>query len=162
MDTLEIDLSDLTEDGDIIDLEDGRKLRLRIESDPDASVNDYEGDGRVEWTRNNYYGAVRPSDFTGRARIMDRDHYSTLWWEPPTPEMVGCVWTEQQLREEESRIRLLLQDGFCVVTLELLDGKDAYGRPIVTEAQSLGAIDSLDNGKLAEVLSDLLAEMDLA
>lgn len=158
----ELDLSDLTQDGDTIELPDGRTLRLRIEVDEDASINDYDADGRVEWTRNSDYGPQRPSDFTGRARIMDRDHRSTLWWEPPTAELIGCVWTEAELRSEESRIRLLLQDGFRGVILELLDGTDAYGRPIVKEVASLWGIDGLDNGYLLSVLSDLLAEMHLS
>jgi hypothetical protein len=160
--TTDLDLTDLQNDGNTIELTDGRRLRMRIEVDQDASINDYEADGRVEWTRDNSYGSQRPADFTGRARNLDHSFGSTLWWEIPAPEMIGDVWTDAEMRSQEARIRKLVEYGFSVVTLELLDGADAYGRPVVTQYQRLGGIDSVDNGEyLTELVRDLLAQMDL-
>jgi hypothetical protein len=160
---MDIDLSELTDDGDTIEIEDGRKLRLRIEVDQDASINDYDSDGKVEWTRRDrdYGRTVRPDDFDGAARIIETDGDSSLWWQPPSPKMIGCVWTPEQMRSEQARITELVRYGFRGVVLELLDGVDAYNRPIVKEVASLWGIDSLENGYLASVLYDLLAELNL-
>ena len=55
----------------------------------------------------------------------------------------------------------LLEYGYKGVTLELCDGTDAYGRPVVRDVASLWGIDSLDNGYLAEVISELAGELDI-
>jgi hypothetical protein len=161
--TTAVDLSALTQDGDTLELEDGRTLRLRLEPDQDASINDYESDGSIEWTRNNAYGPVRPDNYTGRARILNRDRGQTLWWEPPSIEMVGTVWTDEEMRKEEGRIRMLAEFGFVGVILEVCDKeRDAYGALVVREQGSLWGIEwDVDAGYLQTVLSDLAAELEL-
>jgi hypothetical protein len=151
-------IAELRQDGDTLDLEDGRTLRLRLEPDQDASINDYESDGKVEWTRGNDYGPVRPDDFTGRARILNKDHGYSLWWEP------YHELTEEQIRSEEYRIRMLVEYGFQVVVLELCEGTDAYGHLVVKEVACLGGVewDADNNGYLDSVVSDLLAELDIS
>lgn len=79
----------LYNDGDTETLPDGRVLRLRFEPDQDCSVNDYESDGRIEWTRRNDDGAVRPSTMDGSARVIDTDYPYSLWWQPPGKEIIG-------------------------------------------------------------------------
>lgn len=150
-----LDLSTLTNDGDTLELADGRTLRLRFEPDPDSSINDYDSDGRVEWTRNNDYGAVRPDGFTGRARILEKHLGSSLWWEPYED------LTEDQIRSEEFRIHQLVEYGFNVVFLELCDGEDAFGRPVVKEYETLGMVEWDASGAyLKDILEGMLAEME--
>ena len=148
-------LDELQDDGDVIKLADGRSLRLRIEVDQDASINDFDCYGKVEWTRRNDYGSVRPDGFSGRARIIDTDYPDNLWWEP-YEEL-----TDEQIRREMPRISDLVRYGFKGVILELLDGTDSYGRPIVVNHASLWGIDSLDNGCLAEVIGELVQELGM-
>jgi hypothetical protein len=146
---------ELQDDGDTVDLADGRMLRLRIEVDQDASINDYDSDGKVTWSRGGE-GTTRPAGFNGRARIIEVDYPDRLWWQP-------CDGlTDEQIRAETPRIRDLVRYGFKGVILELCAGVDAYGRPIVVDAASLWGIDSLDDGYLATVLSDLVGELDAA
>ena len=156
----ELDLSELQDDGDVLKLDDGRVLRLRFEGDSDASINDYESDGKVEWMRRRdvrgygYVHSVRPDGFTGAARIIDRDDHYDLWWQP-YEEL-----TTEQIRAEEPRIRDLVRYGFKGVILELCNGTDAYGRPIVENVASLWAVEwDADAAYIAEIVSDLASEL---
>lgn len=151
----DIDLTELRSDGDTIELEDGRSLRLQIETDQDASINDYESDGKIEWARSGY-GHTRPDGFTGRARIIEWDYPHVLWWEPYSE------LTDEQIKAEQPRIRELARFGFHSVILELLDGEDAYGRPIVVESTSLGGVDSVDPQYLLEIVGELASELGLS
>lgn len=79
-----IDTSDLTDDDDLLELSDRFRLRLKIEHDPDSSVNDYDADGKVEWGRRHPYTdrAERPEGFDGAAVILYRDGRDVAWWQP--------------------------------------------------------------------------------
>lgn len=157
MDVSTLDLGELSQDGDTIKMDDGRALRLRIEVDQDASINDYDSDGRVEWVRGDRdWSPVRyprPDGFDGRARIIIRDNGSAMWWQP-YEEL-----TEAQIVENAPRIVELVNFGFSGVLVELLDGTDAYGRPIVADVASLWGIGSLETGYLSEVVSELVEEI---
>jgi hypothetical protein len=152
-----LDLSSLQDDGDTLTLDDGRVLRLKIMPDEDASINDYESDGRIELTRDDRDWSpsrtVRPADFSGRSRIIMRDNGHSLWWEPYSE------LTEDQIREEEPRIRELVTYGFKGVILELCEGTDFYGRYVVQNVASLWGIDSFANGYLTEVVRELADEL---
>ena len=150
-----LDLSTLCEDGDTLMLEDGRVLRLKIECDQDTSINDFDCYGKVEWTRINDFGSVRPANFSGRARIIDTDYPCNLWWEP-YEEL-----TEVQIREEKPRVLYLVRYGFKGVILELCHGNDYYGKLIVIGCASLWGIDSLDNGYIHDVVSELTGELEV-
>jgi len=157
MDAATLDLGELSQDGDILKMDDGRALRLRVEVDQDASINDYDSDGRVEWVRGvRDWSPVRyprPDGFDGRARILIRDNGSAMWWQPYES------LTEAQIVEDAQRIVELVTFGFSGVIVEMLDGTDAYGRPIVANVASLWGISSLDNGYLSEVVSELVDEL---
>lgn len=153
-------IEEMNDNGDVFELSDGRRLVLHIEGDPDASVNDYECYGRIEWTRDNDYGSVRPSDMTGRAIIMDRDHYMTLWWEPYFDKEFQR--TPEQWRLEKSQMADLLRFGFSMVGLELLEKCPNCENWHTVTTEWLGGIDSLDGGYLPEVLSDLMAQMEVS
>lgn len=149
----------LTDDGDTFQLSDRESLRLRIAEDPYSSINDYDSDGSVEWTSNNDHGSVRPDHFTGTARIIQRDHNSALWWQPPGADIIGDIpWTAEQMRTEEARIRDLIENGFLIVTLELRetlrDLANGDHEVCVTRA-SVGGVDKF----YPELISELVAEI---
>src|SRR5258708_24402875 len=98
---------------------------------------------------------------TGRTRRLQVGRGDWVWWEPPSPEMIGVTWDKATMDAEAARIRDLIEVGHVGVVLELLDGIDAYGKPIVRNVASLWGIDSLADGYLADVLADLLGELDL-
>jgi hypothetical protein len=152
------DLSQLSDDGDVMKLDDGRMLRLRIEVDQDASINDYESDGKAEWTSNDTWNghSTRPEGYTGRARIITRESRGSLWWEP-YPDM-----TDEQVKAELPRIKDLMDYGFKGVILELCDGYDAYTRPIVVAVASLWGVDLNGNDNyIAFVVGELAHELEV-
>jgi hypothetical protein len=160
-----IDLSSLSADGDTIELDDGRKLRLRIEAD-DTSVMDSElfyGEfAWVERSRDYVHATPRPEGFDGNAEKLWTAGGDQYWWQPPRGDYeLSAKRGSKEFDEFRELIRDLMSWGFKQVGLELLDGVDAYHRPVVKEAQWLGGIDSLEGGYLADVLSDLLAEIPL-
>jgi hypothetical protein len=150
-----IDLDSLTDDGDVIDLPDGRKLRLRVEHDDINPFNEYETYGKIETgVRTGFTDDGRPDGFDGNSeRLMHQ-----CWWQPPTDG-------PKRGTEEFAKFRRLVLDlinyGMHWVALEVLDSEDAYGRPIVVSVASLGGIDSLEDGYLAEVVKELGDELGL-
>jgi hypothetical protein len=98
--------------------------------------------------------AVRPDDFDGNAEKLWLSS-DFVWWQPP-PDVPR---TSEHFAAFRSQVRSLAEYGYCGVIVELLDGEDAYHRPIVREVASLWGIDSLDNGYLREVVGDLLSEL---
>jgi len=162
---MELDLSELAEDGDTLKMDDGRMLRLRIRVDQDTEVQNEEFYGEFSWARNdpNYVGAYnthRPTGFDGNAEKLSTYHGDSYWWQPPRGDYeMTCKRGSPEFAEFRQNVKALVEWGFKGVVLELLDGTDGYGRPIVVEVASLWGIDSLENGYLAEVVSDLVGEV---
>lgn len=157
-------LDALTDDGDTYELPDGRALRLRVRPDENTDINDYDCYGKVEWVKRHPYlnhDAERPEGFTGRARKLTTITGDAFWWEPYYEK--GLVWTPEQWREETGHIRDLMSFGFHGLVLELLDGRDAYGRPIVTKVVSLWGVDDISDVRFAldELLDELLDQSDV-
>lgn len=154
-----IDVSGLRDDGDTVTMPDGRMLRLKVTGDEHASINNYDSDGKIEYVRdrrNDYgYPPQRPAGFDGAAvKISD----GSIWWQP----CEGAVYeTPEAFRRDKQRIADLCEFGFVVVTLELCDGTDAYGRPIVVKAESLGGNewDCMSEPYGAELVADLVTEL---
>lgn len=146
--------ADLTDDGTVCELEDGRTFRLRIEADQDIDINDDEFHGKIGWsTRDRDTGReVRPDGFDGNAEKISLMH-DVVWWQPPeglTIERGTREWSAYR-----SFVADLATFGYKGVVLEQLEGSDAYGRPVVVAVASLWGIDSLENGYLAEVVGEL-------
>lgn len=165
------DLEGLTEDGDEIELTGGRKLRLRTESDetdPRDMLGDFYGD--VEYvdemrTRNGEH-APRPDGYNGNAEILrfgspPNGAPVQVWWQPPTDVKRGT----DAFRELRSGLVEILQWGYSSVGLEILEGVDAYRRPIVTATAWLGGVEPSafegDRGYLAEIVRDLALELEV-
>jgi hypothetical protein len=158
-----LDLSSLTDDGDALDLPDGRTLRLKIEVDQDTGIGDFpDFYGRLteERVRRNDYGyEARPSDMTGNAEKLWYGNDGPWWWEPP----VDIKRSNPMFRELRDNVRELLAFGFTIVILELLQGEDAYRRPIVVATASLGGIDFTSRSDyIHEVVSELADELGVS
>lgn len=155
------DLSALTDDGDTVELDDGRTLRLRIEPDLDTDPFTDNPDfyGRIG------HGAIdrdtgrerRPDGFDGAAHKLDVID-GRVWYQPPTGDYAIAP---EHYAEWLAFVSELYSYGCKIVTVELLDGEDHYGRAIVRDAASLGGIDSLDNGYVHDVVTDLVSELAL-
>jgi hypothetical protein len=154
---------------DTEDLPDGRTLRLLVEgTDVPAmdQINGCDTYGRVAWPVRNRYPEMhngapdhRPDDFDGAARKLYPNGWhtqGTVWWQPhPTTVAAG----PEALEREAEEMTRLLGDGFVYVVLELLDGTDAYGHPIVVDAESLAGVDRATDDYLAEIVEELRAEL---
>lgn len=136
----------------------GKVYRCSVGPDEYASVMD-DGDwyGALAPITDRWYHfpPTRPDGFDGRARkIHTRD--GDYWWQPPADV------TDEHLSAMRENLTELLEWGYSTVALELLDGTDAYGSPIVVQVASLGAVDLTGNEPadvLGDVLGDLLAEL---
>ena len=135
-------------------------LRLKIEADQDASINDFDCYGKVNTDRlrtNDYGYQMRPDGFTGNAERLYYGNDGPWWWEPPT----DVKRSDPGFRAFRDTVRELLAFGFKGVILELCEGDDAYGRAIVRNTASLWGCDSLENGYLLEVVGELVTELGL-
>lgn len=153
LDTL---LDRLDGDGAEIKLSRGRALRLRIETDQDSDLNDFDCYGRTAPTSD--YPDTRPQGFDGNAEKIWLSG-DAIWWQPPTD---GPARGTAEFRSLRAMVRDLAEYGFHGVVLELTHGHDAYRRPIVRNVASLWGIDSLENGYLREVVGELAAELGIA
>ena len=167
-DYAEIDWSQLYDNGSVVVIDEDaqRALRLRIVPDEGATINDYESDGKVEWVKMDTDWSPprhqRPDGFSGRARVIRVDYPHVLWWDPPSPELIGTVWDEETMRAEERRVRDICEYGFSGVILELCEGKDFYGKWIVRDQESLWGLewDIAGSKYLEEVVKELFYELD--
>lgn len=156
----------LRDDNDTAALKDGRTARLRIEHDEAFTIEDMgpEAYGLVAWDshRTNDYGyPERPDGFDGNAeKVSTSDGRDRFWWQPPADLCGGWERGGEHFPKLRSLVADLVTYGFHVVTVEVLDGIDAYNRPIVVAVASLGGIDSLDDGYLDDVVGELLGELD--
>lgn len=148
----------------------GATVRFRSEPDYDAHVNDYDCYGRVSEYRSYRWDhhKPRPDGFDGAAVKIEVDQSGYVWWQP-TFDVWGVPadrwYTDLAWRRHEiAKMRDLLQQGFRVYVVELLNGVDAYRRPIVRDYAALGGIDITEplrgeRGYAQEVIAGLLDEL---
>lgn len=181
-------LDELTDDGDTVELDDGRTLRLRIESS-DESFLFVHKDGTLD-TNDECYGTfafydtrerncgsygypVRPDGFDGNAEVLRSNGGDPLWWQPPTGDYAlidpdtgkPARRGSDTFRQLRSHVLDLLEFGYSAVGVEVLDGKDAYGRPIVVNHAWIGYVEpegyATWKDTLRGIVSDLLAELGI-
>lgn len=147
-----------TEDREIVELPDGRALRLLIECDEDTTINDYDCYGRVAWVgRDRYTGlpSNRPDDFDGRARKL-WTRSDAFWWQPPADV------ADADLLAMSRHVADLMEYGFHVYVVELLgeeDDADFYGRrPVLDVLGALGGVDTTDSAYVQEIVGGIVAE----
>jgi len=138
------------EDGETVELLNGKKLRLKVRPDYLTDLNDFDYLGRVEWSK------ARPGNFNGNAEIIDVDRESSLWWQPPQ----DVARESDQFKVLRILVKNVANYGFNVFTLELLDGRDGYGRDIVVKYSSLAGLEPfLDELSKQDILQELLSEL---
>lgn len=173
-------LAQLDDDGDTVELDDGRTLRLRIETDDESPfdhINGCDAYGRVAWVEryrgDHYRGqATRPDGFTGRAVKLHVMGGDAFWWEP---YYEGGAYTPPT-SAEQAWMAELVTFGFKGVTLELRESvTDSRGNDhdVTVATAALWGLDTLDetngygitvkrNGYLHDdILPDLAAELGL-
>jgi len=139
-------------------LADGRILRLRVRGDEYTRLED-DGDwfGAVEWVP--YAGGLpgnRPHTMNGAAEVLDRTRYSQLWWQPPTDAVKDATLRKSLKRS----IEMIMAYGYSEYVLELCEGRDAYGRPIVTNMTSRGGIEpTYDSEFIDEIVAEMMSEL---
>lgn len=155
------DLSTLTSDGDTLELADGRLLRLREEPDYDASINDNDCYGRVNMERirtNDLGWEIRPEGFTGNAEKLWYGNDGPWWWEPYANIKRGTP----EFDEMRQQVREILAFGFKGLILELCEGTDYYGKPIVVNSTSVWGIEAMTDRKyIQDIVSELADELEV-
>jgi hypothetical protein len=151
-------LAEATYGSDVTVEHNGRTYRARVEADTEHSIFD-DGDwmGILQWAtvdRDTGRPSPRPAGFDGRARKLQSGRGDPIWWQPPADV------ADDDIRSLGRTILDLLENGYVGVIVERLDGTDAYGRPIVTAVASLWGIGGLDEAYAADVIGDLLTELE--
>ena len=149
-----------------VDLGDGRAVRLRVEIDDSNPMNDDEDfNGKfafVTGTRtHDYIGGhnPRPAGFTGNAEIL-RGRGDPIWWEPPTDITIKRGSPEWSNYRQE--VMELLEYGYRGYVLELCEGKDFYGKPVVKDMRSVWHVEwNADGDYQRELIRDLLSEIGI-
>jgi hypothetical protein len=150
------------EPGEMLDMGDGRTIRYKIECDDMTDINDFDCYGRIAWVKPHKWGtfphAERPEGFDGSARILTVNG-DAMWWQPPDD---WHTLTDDVQRDVLSGLYDVLEFGFQLVTIEVCQGQDAYGRPIVVDAYALGGVEPWtyrDRTTLVETLYQLCGEV---
>lgn len=168
--TQELDFTVLTEDGDTLDLSDTQRLVLHVSVDEEASINDYDGDGKVSGAHDYHDNAQRPDGFTGRAMKIQVDRGCWVWWEPyddvmgytENGETKWAKWGQLPANvrmDNMRRIQNLLECGFMVVTLameELVNDSRGGEHWVEVSSTSLGGCDSIYDGLVEELYNEIL------
>jgi hypothetical protein len=144
----------LTDDGDVLEIDETHRLRLVIKADDVPTcekINDApDCYGTVEWVRRGYSGRCeRPESFDGRARIMVRAGNHQLWWQPPTD-----VRTPDAIAAVHRTVRDLLETGFLLVGL-VHERKCDVGDWHEVSADYVGGVDAI----YPELVGDLLCDL---
>ena len=150
-------------DSSMIHEPDTRTLRLKIEPDQDSNpFQEWECWGKIDYDgRPNDYGhRTRPDRFDGNAeRLWLDQNGGSVWWQPPTGDY-EVKRTDPQWETFRRHVIELASYGMVGLVVELLDGEDAYGRPIVVGTASLWGIEPFpDREYVAEVVGELVAEV---
>lgn len=147
---------DLVDDGDTVELPDRRTARLRVEAD-DLTIEDLEDPetiGRIAPVSHNYRDP-RPVGFNGAARKVWCGRSECVWWQPPADVLADAAALDKLRQWVRDRLEL----GYVFVTVEIVGPDvDAYRRPIVHAVASVGGVDELYPGLVAELLDEALSE----
>lgn len=156
-----VDLTKLAHDGDTLELPDRRSLRLRIVPDEHTTINDFDSFGRIEWCERPVLTghAARPDGFDGNAeKLWAEQNGGQFWWQPPADV--------PRTSEHFGALRRIVIDvvtyGYAVYMLELLEGTDAYGAPIVRDVASLWGIEPFADAEYVHtIVCDLAHELGI-
>jgi hypothetical protein len=142
----------LTEDGDRVELDDGRRVVLVIEPDQDTSIFDEQGEGvwcgRLEWVAyRDGRDTPRPTGFDGRARkLHTRDGF--VWWQVPADV------PQESIRGMGQQIIYLIEYGYLVVGLKVWERCD-HAEWHEVDATYRGGVDAF----YPELIEELAGEL---
>lgn len=153
-------------EGDSVEVEDGLLLRLKIEPDFETSIEDFDCYGKIAPVTGSRYGGKlgivggfddRPDGFDGGAEIISgRD--GRYWWQPPTD--IPIERGSDEWRKYRQSIADLIEFGFVVVAIQVCDGTDYFGNPIVVDVENLCGVDSIDSDYVHTIVTELLHELN--
>ena len=160
-------LDALTSDGDTFDIDDTHQLRLTIEHDDQASINDYDCYGTVSWVDSYRSGrARRPSEMDGAAAKLQVGRGDWVWWQPPRDMTSAKRWGgdpdewAQQLNALREHVTELVEYGFSVVGVQLhelvLDSR-GHEHWVLLNADYIGGVDSVKPEYLRDYLADMIS-----
>lgn len=141
---------------DEVTLPDGRIVRFKEEPDWGTSIDDFvDCYGKVSHIGKWDDRPQRPDDFDGRARIV-RSVHDRYWWQPPQD------LADEYLNNTLRLVSEILEWGFYVYVVEVLELCGSCGRPEVTDTFAMGGMEPMmDMSNRIDVISDLLRELDL-
>lgn len=172
-------LDALTEDGDRYEVTETCELRLHIDVDTDAEINDYDCYGKSEKYSHSYFDShertARPSDMDGSARKIQCGRGDWIWWQPAddlkSPRAWAKAWREsgqpapdynETFREHLETATHLLSYGFSLVGLSVWETVyDSLNQPhkVQLAVTYLGGIDSVETPYLRDLVSDMIADL---
>jgi hypothetical protein len=144
--------------GETVELDNGMSLRFRMEPD-DITINDFDCYGKVSHIgRGN---GDRPAGFDGMAEKL-WGYNEQYWWQPP--DDLRPNWHNYEHKNHlREVVRNILSFGFDIYILELCNGTNAYGEPIVVDYTACGGHEPLQKDTdMAETLIDLAHDLDVS
>lgn len=149
---------------DTYELDAETRLVARVIEDYHFDIMDEAGEGAwcgsLEWSQRGKWSgnAQRPASMDGGARIIERDGWSDLWWQPPA----DCLADAAILRMVELQIRDLLAYGYSGVAVDvetLCSCCDTWKVTRDASVWGLGTASLWEHDVLAEVVGELLHEL---
>jgi len=144
-------------------------LTFTVEGDdysPYEYINDCDCYGKVEWARLNRDTGrpIRPSDFTGAAKLLQTHYGDRYWWEPYREGKKVYASAEDQAMVER-----VMDDGLYYMSLDLnercsvlgTDGRLVGYRYEEVASAGVGGIDGSDAETCASFLGDFFCELGI-
>ena len=146
--------------GKKVTLPNGAFLRAKQIPDENTLINDYEDCyGRIEpvvYSKYTGYSKPRPNGFDGSAEIIRSHHNDPYWWQPPK----DIIRDRKAMDITRNVLREILDFGMHCWVLEMCNGSDAYGNPIVHDYQSICGLEPLmSHEDTVLILKDLAHEL---
>ena len=138
-----------------LELDNGKTLRFRMSPD-DTRINDWDCYGKVVhiWKGDD----ARPQDFDGMAEKIHTP-FDSYWWQPPQDLRSGWHNYENKNKFRQTIVDILTF-GFDNYWIELCDGENAYGEPVVQDYTVCGGFEPLQNDDdVADTLMDMAYEL---
>ena len=136
-----------------------RRIIFRTQTDHETELNDFDYLGKIAQVVRQPYSnrsKPRPDGFDGRAEII-RTPWTEVWWQPPFDYLSLSIEVRDKVRQTAKDV---IAYGFDVYIVELCEGVDAYGKPIVVKYRDVGGIEPMlsEEDKVSTV-SELLNEL---
>ena len=139
------------------ELGDNEILRVTVQDEACHYADWVDCYGAIEFVRRGSRSNQRPAGFDGAARKLWSGS-DCFWWQPPS-EIVN---DPDALKITQRAVQNLVDNGIQMVTIEYCSGQDAYGRPIVSDFATLGAVEWYggDAEYRTYIVIGLLAELE--